>query len=195
VGKLLRPQFFVENQPEGSNAHQGLNPNLSTLIITSHVRDGVDMLEKGHLPPDLVDIIGQHHGTSMVKYFYQKAMEENDNVPVDENRYRYHFQKPQSRTAGILMLADSVEAAARPLSNPSASTIEQTVERIVNGKLEDGQLDECRLTFSDIVKIKNAFARILIGTYHPRIAYPMEMTAVEKRNARKSIHRSSAEKE
>lgn len=90
-----------------------------------------------------------------------------------------------------MMLADSVEAAARPLNRPSASTIEQTVERIVNGKLEDGQLDECKLTFSDVVKIKKAFARILIGTHHPRIAYPLEMTAVEKRNARSNIRRGS----
>ena len=191
VGKMLRPQFFVENQPEGSNTHAGLSPNLSTLIITAHVRDGVDMLEKNHLPPDLVDIIGQHHGTSVVKYFYQRAQEEAGDEPVDENRFRYHFEKPQGRTAGILMLADSVEAAARPLNRPSASTIEQTVERIVNGKLEDGQLDECKLTFSDVVKIKKAFARILIGTHHPRIAYPLEMTAVEKRNARSNIRRGS----
>jgi cyclic-di-AMP phosphodiesterase PgpH len=195
VGKMLRPQFFVENQPEHANAHEGLSPNLSTLIITSHVRDGVEMLQKAHLPPDLIDIIGQHHGTSIVKYFYLRAQEESDGETVDDNRFRYHFQKPQSRTAGILMLADSVEAAARPLDKPSAAAIEQTVERIVHGKLEDGQLDECRLTFSDVLKIKNAFARILIGVYHPRIAYPMEMTEFEKRNERSNIHRGSPSKE
>jgi putative nucleotidyltransferase with HDIG domain len=194
VGKMLRPQFFVENQPEHANAHEGLNPNLSTLIITSHVRDGIEMLKKSHLPPDLVDIISQHHGTTVVKYFYQQAQDESDPGPVDENRFRYHFRKPQSRTAGILMLADAVEAAARPLHEPSASAIEQTVERVVNGRLEDGQLDECRLTFSDVVKIKEAFTKILIGVYHPRIAYPMEMTAVEKKNARKNISPDSTAK-
>jgi cyclic-di-AMP phosphodiesterase PgpH len=172
VGKMLRPQFFVENQPEGSNMHKDISPNLSSIIITSHIRDGVEMLEKYHVPPDLIEIIEQHHGTSVVKYFYEKAVEQADGSPVDENRFRYHFSKPRRRTAGILMLADSVEAAARALDRPSASAIEQTVERIVDGKLEDGQLDECDLTFSDIARIKKVFARILIGSHHPRIDYP-----------------------
>ncbi len=172
VGKMLRPQFFVENQPEGSNMHRDISPNLSSIIITSHVRDGVEMLEKYHVPPDLIEIIEQHHGTSVVRFFYEKAVEQADGEPVDENRFRYHFTKPQRRTAGILMLADSVEAGTRALERPSASAIEQTVERIVNGKLEDGQLDECDLTFSDIARIKKVFARILIGSHHPRIDYP-----------------------
>lgn len=186
VGKILRPQFFVENQPEGASMHSGISPNLSTLIITSHVRDGVDMLEANHVPPNLIDIIKQHHGTSIVRFFYERAVEESGGEPVDENRFRYHFEKPKGRTAGILMLADSVEAGARTLLRPSGSAIEQTVERIVNGKLEDGQLDECDLTFSDIVKIKKAFTRMLIGSHHPRIDYPLEVTGFEKRNASKN---------
>ncbi len=186
VGKMLRPQFFVENQPEGSSMHDGISPNLSSLVITSHVRDGVQMLEKNHLPPSLVVIIRQHHGTSLVRYFYERAVYEAHDGPVDESRFRYHFEKPRSRTAGILMLADSVEAGARAMQRPSASEIEQAVERIVNGKLEDGQLDECDLTFSDIVKIKKVFARILIGTHHPRIIYPPQMTEVERKHARKN---------
>jgi cyclic-di-AMP phosphodiesterase PgpH len=186
VGKMLRPQFFVENQPEGSSMHDGISPNLSALVITSHVRDGVEMLEKDHLPPSLVEIIRQHHGTSLVRYFYERAVDDALDEQVEESRFRYHFEKPKSRTAGILMLADSVEAGARAMQKPSASAIEQAVERIVNGKLEDGQLDECDLTFSDIVKIKKVFARILIGTHHPRIIYPPQMTEVEKKYARKS---------
>ena len=176
VGKMLRPQFFVENQPEGSNMHKDISPNLSTIIITSHVRDGVEMLENYHVPPDLIEIIEQHHGTSVVKYFYEKAVDDADGQPVDENRFRYHLSKPHRRTAGILMLADSVEAGARALERPSASAIEQTVERIVNGKLEDGQLDECDLTFSNIASMKKVFSKILIGSHHPRVEYPKQPT-------------------
>ncbi len=172
VGKMLRPQFFVENQPEGASLHENISPSLSAIVITSHVRDGVEMLLENHIPPDLVDIVKEHHGTSLVRYFYEKALDEAEGQTVDENRFRYHFEKPRQRTAGILMLADSVEAGARTMQRPSASLIEQTVERIVDGKLEDGQLDECELTFNDIVKIKKVFARILIGTHHPRIDYP-----------------------
>jgi len=185
VGKMLRPQFFIENQPEGASLHSNIRPNLSAIIITSHVRDGVEMLEENHIPPDLVDIVRQHHGTSLVRYFYEKAIEEADGEPVDENRFRYHFEKPRRRTSGILMLADSVEAAARAQQKPSAALIGQTVERVVNSKLEDGQLDECDLTFSDIVKIKKVFARMLIAAYHPRVDYPAPL-AIEKRNGRKN---------
>jgi hypothetical protein len=186
VGKMLRPQFFVENQPKDMSLHQNISPNLSTLIITSHVRDGVAMLEEKHLPPDLVDIVREHHGTSVVRYFYDRAVEDAAGEPVEESRFRYHFEKPRRRTAGILMLADSVEAAARVTRNHSAAALEQTVERIVDGKLEDGQLDECELTFSDIVKIKEAFTRTLIATYHPRIDYPGTHTKAGVSNARKS---------
>jgi cyclic-di-AMP phosphodiesterase PgpH len=185
VGKMLRPQFFIENQPEGASLHSNIRPNLSAIIITSHIRDGVEMLEENHMPPDLVDIVRQHHGTSLVRYFYQKAIEEADGEPVDENRFRYHFEKPRRRTSGIIMLADSVEAAARAQQKPSAALIGQTVERVVNSKLEDGQLDECDLTFSDIVKIKKVFARMLIAAYHPRVDYPAPL-AIEKRNGRKN---------
>ena len=179
VGKILRPQFFVENQPEGTSMHSDLSPSLSTIVITSHVRDGVEMLESNHIPPDLIEIIKQHHGTSLVRFFYDKAIEEAGGIHVDEQRFRYHFGKPRRRTAGILMLADSVEAAARNLHRPSESIIERTVERIVDGKLDDGQLDECDLTFSDIVKIKKVFAKILTGSRHLRVDYPVKDREVE----------------
>lgn len=172
VGKLKRPQFFVENQPAGQNPHKQISPNLSSLIITSHVKEGVELLEENHIPPDIVDIVREHHGTSLVRYFYEEALKEGGKLPVQEHRFRYHFEKPKSKTAGILLLADSVEAAARTLRKPSASSIEQMVERIVNDKLEDGQLDECDLTFHDLNKIKKAFTKILISAYHPRIDYP-----------------------
>lgn len=170
IGKMKRAQFFIENQPEGSNPHQRISPNLSMLIIASHVKDGVELLNEHHLPDDLIDIVKQHHGTGVVKYFYEKAYEQDE--AVDENRFRYRFEKPKSKTAAILLLADSVEATARTLPSTSAAAIEQMVNRIVDEKIDDGQLDECDITFSDINKIKNTFAKILISTYHPRISYP-----------------------
>ncbi len=184
VGKVRRPQFFVENQPPEMNPHANLSPNLSALIIASHVKDGVEMLEANHFPPDLVDIIREHHGTSLVRFFYEKALE-NEEGPVDENRFRYHFPKPRRRTAGILMLADAVEASARTLDRPSPAAIESLVDRIVDDKLADGQLDGCDLTFDEISKVKRVFARMLTGTLHPRVDYPAPGTA-GKGNARKN---------
>lgn len=183
VGKLVRPQYFVENQPEGESLHTDLNPNLSAIIITAHVRDGIDMLEQNHLPPDLVDIVKQHHGTSLVRYFYDRAIDEADGEQVDPERFRYHFDKPKRRTSAILMLADSVEAAARAIHNPSEAQLSLTVERVIQAKLDDGQLDESLLTFKELATIKKVFARILIGGYHPRIVYP-EPSAVEIRHGR-----------
>jgi hypothetical protein len=171
VGKIKRPQFFVENQPYDFNPHGGLSASLSTLIILSHVRDGVEMLRSEHFPPDLVEIIEQHHGTSLVRYFYDMAVAQ-DERPVEEGMFRYHMGKPHRRTAGILMLADSVEAAARTLQKPSAASIGQMVDGIVDGKLADGQLEESDLTYDDLAKTRNAFKRILIGTHHARIDYP-----------------------
>lgn len=172
VGKLKRPQFFIENQPSGSSPHDRMSPYLSTLVITSHVRDGVDLLEKHHLPPDIVVIVRQHHGSGLVKYFYEEALEGSQKDIVDENRFRYPFDKPTRRTAGILLLADAVEATARTLTKPSASAIEQMVRRIIDDKMEDGQLDNTSLTFNDVRKIKDVFSQILISAYHPRIDYP-----------------------
>jgi len=186
VGKIKRPQFFVENQLPDANPHDGMSPSLSALVIIAHVKDGVEMLEKNHIPPDLVEIIKQHHGTSIVRYFYEKALEADPSV--DEEPFRYHHPKPHRRTAGILMLADSVEATARTLDHPSAASIEQMVDRIVEGKLADGQLDECSLTFDELNKLKTAFSKVLIGTYHPRIDYPAEMATRARENARKNKH-------
>ncbi|MBU1672077.1 MAG: HDIG domain-containing protein [Actinobacteria bacterium] len=192
VGKMKRPQFFVENQQEGVNAHEGLSPNLSALIITSHVRDGVEMLQAEHIPPDLVEIVREHHGTSMVRYFYEKAMDQDTHEDVEESRFRYHFPKPHRRTAGILMLADSVEATARTLDKPSAATIEQMVSRIIDGKMADGQLDDCELTYSDLTRIKAAFSRILIGAYHPRVDYPQTTAAGGERSDTRKAGGSAA---
>jgi len=194
IGKIKRPQFFVENQAPGRNPHDNLSPNLSALIIISHVKDGVEILEKNHIPPDLVEIIKEHHGNSLVRYFYEKALESSEKGEVEESRFRYHFDRPHRRTAGILMLADSVEATARTLDRPSASQIEQMVDRIIQGKLDDGQMDDCDLTFSDFKKIRDAFLKILISAYHPRVDYPLPsvVPAGRKKRASKSADRAPA---
>ena len=183
VGKMKRAQFFVENQPDDTNPHRGISPNLSALVITSHVKDGVEMLETYNVPPDIVNIVRQHHGTGLVKYFYEQALEDQENRPVYESGFRYHFEKPRGKTAGILLLADAVEATARTLRHPSASTIDQLVDRIISEKLEDGQLDECELTFSDITRIKKVFTKTLINAYHVRVEYPVSGGMRAKRNS------------
>lgn len=188
VGKLKRPQFFIENQPENSSPHDNMTPNLSALVITAHVKDGVEMVRRHHLPPDIVDVIEQHHGTSVVSFFYDRAVKSADGETVDIDRFRYHFPKPRSKTAGILFLADSVEATARTLNRPSAGAMRQMVNRIVDAKISDGQLDESGITFSDISKIKAVFCSILISAYHPRIEYPVANlnSGGGKKGARKS---------
>lgn len=193
VGKLKRPQFFIENQSGNSSPHDRISPNLSKLVITSHVKDGVEMLRKQHMPPDIVDIIEQHHGTSVVRYFYDRALEAAEGEPVDINTFRYQFPKPKSKTAGILLLADSVEATARTVDRPSSKSIEQMVDRVIEGKIADGQLDDSGLTLSDIRKIKGVFSKILISAYHPRIDYPKarSITGGGVQVARKSNQRDT----
>jgi len=192
VGKMKRPQFFVENQPPDRSLHDDISPNLSALIITSHVRDGVEMLERCHIPPDLVEIVKQHHGTGLVRYFYERASDD-EGKPADESRFRYHFDKPRGKTAGILLLADAVEATARTIDRPTPSAIEQMVDRIVDSKLEDGQLDDCDLSFSDIRNIKKVFSKNLISTYHPRIYYPSDEvdTGGKRRSTAKDKNRGA----
>jgi len=172
IGKVKRPQFFVENQPPGENPHDKLSPNLSALIIISHVKDGVELLEKNHIPPDLVEIIKEHHGNSLVRYFYEEALLSSVKGDVEESRFRYHFDRPRRKTAGILLLADSVEATARTLDHPSAAMIEQVIERIIADKMEGGQLDDCELTFGDLARTRIAFLKVLTSAYHPRVDYP-----------------------
>lgn len=173
IGKIKRPQFFIENQPQGRSPHEGLKPSLSALVITSHVRDSVDILQENHFPPDIVSIVRSHHGTGLVKYFYERAIEAMpESGEVDKSRFRYKYDLPKGKTAGILLLADSVEAAARTMPRRAVAMLENMIERIVNEKLTDGQLDQSDLTFRDLKNIKVAFSKILSSSYHPRIEYP-----------------------
>jgi putative nucleotidyltransferase with HDIG domain len=172
VGKTKRPYFFVENQLMQDNPHDKLAPTLSTLIITSHIKDGVDMASRNGLPESVIDIIREHHGTTLVPYFYHKATETAKEESVDEKDFRYIGPKPQTTESAIVMLADSVEAAVRSLSRPTPGRIEGLVRKIVKERLGDGQFDECDLTLKDLDGVANAFVRVLTGIYHPRIEYP-----------------------
>ncbi len=177
IGKMNRPDFFIENQ-RADNVHGRLSPSLSALIITAHVRDGVEMAKQERLPHEIRDIIAQHHGTTLISYFYRQALADNgcgDCVPPGlEERFRYPGPKPQTRESAIVMLADSVEAAARCIDKPNQEKLEALIGGIVRGKIEDGQLDECPLTFADVKIISNAFLHVLQAMMHGRIDYPKD---------------------
>jgi cyclic-di-AMP phosphodiesterase PgpH len=172
IGKLKRPFFFSENQLSGDNPHAKLSPNLSALIIGAHPKDGVEMGRKNRLPDVILDIIGQHHGTSMISFFYQQALESSSRDDIVADNFRYEGPKPQSKEAAIIMLADAVEAGVRSLSDPNANKVELMIRKMVKDKLEDGQLDHSDLTLSEINLIAEAFVYIMSGIYHSRIEYP-----------------------
>lgn len=172
VGKLKRPYFFVENQFAQGNPHDKISPSLSTLVITSHAKDGVELAKAHRLPQPVVDIIQQHHGTGLVSYFYHRASEGSPDQPVAEENFRYPGPNPQSAEAAIVMLADSVEAAVRAMQETSPWQVKNVVRKVIWGKLNDGQLDQCNLTLRDLNNIENAFLGVLSGIYHERIEYP-----------------------
>lgn len=171
IGKVNRPEYFIENQVQLRNPHDRLNPNLSKLAITAHVRDGVELAQKHGLPRPIIDIIRQHHGTSVVSYFYYKARQTSE-AAVSEEDYRYEEEKPSSREAAIIMLADSVEAAVKAMQNPTPKKIQMLIRDIIRQKMEDGQLDKSQLTFGDLDKIGDAFFVALRGLLGHRVEYP-----------------------
>lgn len=182
VGKIKRPYFFKENQISGENPHDKINPNLSTLIITNHVKDGVEMAKKFNVPILIRDIIEQHHGETIVAYFYHKALKEEDQDLILEGNFRYEGPKPQFKEAAIIMLADSVEAAVRSMQDPTKGKIDGLVRKIIKDKLNDGQLNECDLTLKDLDSIAKSFVNVLVGIFHERIEYP-ELDLKELRGA------------
>jgi len=171
IGKTVRPEYFVENQIYVDNPHNRLSPNLSKLAITAHVRDGEHLARLYGLPQPVVDIIKQHHGTSVLTYFYHKALEESKEQVYEES-YRYEEQKPRSKEAAIIMLADGVEAAVRAMQNPTRRKIQGVIQEIIKQKIEDGQLDESELTQGDLRKIQESFDVSLRGLMGHRISYP-----------------------
>jgi len=175
IGKIRRPMFFKENQVGKDNPHSKINPNLSTLIITSHVKDGLEIAKEYKLPKIIKDAIQQHHGTSLVKYFYVTAKNTSDKPEeIKEDDFKYPGPIPESKEMAILMLADSVEAAVRSISEPTKGKIEEMVNNIIKSRLNEGQLDNCDLTLKEISLIRAAFLKALSGIYHQRIEYPTE---------------------
>jgi putative nucleotidyltransferase with HDIG domain len=180
IGKIKRPLFFVENQVGIENPHDHTNPSLSCLIITSHVKDGVEIAKSNKLPQEIIDIISEHHGTSVVAYFYHKAKENIFKESVCEEDFRYQGRKPSSKEAALVMLADSVEAAARSVAKQSPGRIEQLIKRIVQTKLDDGQLNNSNLTLNEIEIIIKSFTQVLSSLYHTRIEYPAETVVLQQ---------------
>ncbi|HBT50323.1 MAG: putative membrane-associated HD superfamily hydrolase [Caldanaerobacter subterraneus] len=171
IGKIKRPYFFKENQLSDENLHDKISPDLSTLVIISHVKDGVELAKKYKLPPQIIDMIKEHHGTTLVKYFYNKALQKEEGV-CEEESFRYPGPKPSTKESAILMLADSVEAAVRSLSDPTEENVRNMIEKIVTDRLNDGQLSNSDLTLKDIETIKASFLNSLAGMFHKRIEYP-----------------------
>jgi len=176
VGKIHRPCYFFENLADGENPHDLAKPSLSALIITAHVTDGIELAEEYELPIRVRDIIRQHHGTSLIRYFYYKAAEAD--ASVYEGDFRYHGGRPATKEAALVMLADSCEAAIRALRQPSIAAVEQAVGFVIEDKSTDGQLDESGMTSADTTLITETFSRMLVGMLHARCEYPQPLASL-----------------
>jgi putative nucleotidyltransferase with HDIG domain len=177
VGKINKPEYFVENQMDGMNRHLNLDPNLSFLIILGHVKDGIELAREYNLPTSIFTFIQQHHGTTLVEYFYHRACTQQEQrdaggPAVSDMQYRYPGPKPKSKEIAVVMLADAVESATRAMAEPTASRIESLVHDLAMKRLMDGQFDECDLTMRDLAAIEKSLVKTLLGIYHGRIAYP-----------------------
>ncbi len=171
IGKTKRPRYFIENQMNMENPHDKLSPQLSKNIIIAHAEEGAEMLRKHKMPKEFIDIALQHHGTSLLKFFYHKA-QENSDQPILESEFRYPGPKPQTREIAVICIADSVEAAVRSMKNPMPEKIEKLVRSIIKDKLQDGQFDECDITFKELETVAKILCETLKGIFHSRIEYP-----------------------
>ncbi|MGQ9845848.1 MAG: HDIG domain-containing metalloprotein, partial [Caldisericia bacterium] len=169
IGKLNRPEFFIENDSLGINPHESISPSLSALIIISHVKEGVELAKRYNLPNIIIDSIKEHHGTSLVSYFYTKA--KTIDPDIKEETFRYPGPIPSSKISGIIMLADSVEASVRGEKVDQKDQLIKFIDDIVDSKIADGQLNNSELSFKDIKKIKESFTKVLASIYHERISY------------------------
>jgi hypothetical protein len=179
IGKTRAPHYFVENQRGGDNPHDRLTPSMSSLVVTNHVKEGIELGRRHGLPEPIIGMIPQHHGTRRISFFYNKALEQTDpdKGTVEEGDYRYPGPKPQTKEAAIMMLADGAEAATRSLPVHTEGAIRARVGKIVNGVIADGQLDECPLTLKDLHVVSETFIQVLLGIHHQRIEYPPESKA------------------
>jgi cyclic-di-AMP phosphodiesterase PgpH len=182
IGKIVRPTFFIENQANLENPHELLDPRVSARVIVDHVTDGTRLAKKARLPQPMIDVIAQHHGTSLIRYFYAKTIESGEEASEEE--FRYPGPKPQTNEAGVIMMADSVEAAVRATAmagrlasakesqREGTETLASVVNRVIQERLDDGQLSECDVTLREVDLIRRTFVQILEGIYHPRVEYP-----------------------
>jgi putative nucleotidyltransferase with HDIG domain len=186
IGKIKKPLYFIENGGRQRNKHDKLAPSMSALILASHIKDGVELAKEHKLGPELIDIIQQHHGTSLIKYFYDRAksLVEPGMPQPDERDYRYLGPKPQTREAALIMLADAIEAASRTLQDPTPARVQGMVQKLINNIFIDGQLDECELTLKDLHLIARSFNRVLAGSFHHRVDYPEPVHIVREKNER-----------
>lgn len=181
IGKLEKPDYFSENQPKEKkerSKHDKLSPSMSSLIIINHVKKGIELAQKYKLPPAIIDFIEQHHGTSLVYYFYHKALEKMPEEEIKEEQFRYPGPKPQTKEVAIVSLADAVEAATRSLQEPTPARIKGLIKEIINNKFSTGELDECELTLKDLNTIADVFTMICVSIHHARIEYPIEKKQV-----------------
>jgi putative nucleotidyltransferase with HDIG domain len=187
IGKLTKPQYFIENQPNNENKHDKLSPKMSSLIIISHVKDGCELSSEVKLGQQIINIIREHHGTSIVSYFYDKAKKDKDKSirSLSESDFRYPGPKPQTKEAGLVMLGDVIEASSRTLSNPTPARIHSLVRERIERIYTDGQLDECELTLRNLNTIAETFTKILTGIFHHRVDYPE--SAHKETNGKKEI--------
>jgi putative nucleotidyltransferase with HDIG domain len=185
IGKIKKPNYFIENTTIDINPHDRLSPHMSSLILISHVKDGVDLARKYKLGDEIINVIQQHHGTHLINYFYQRAVEADDGKgnPVDEKSFRYPGPKPQTREAGLVLLADNVEAASKVLTDPKPARVEAMVQSIIERLFLDGQLDQCELTLKDLDAIGRSFTQVLNGIFHQRIDYPEPVIDPEREEA------------
>ncbi|MDD2581742.1 MAG: HDIG domain-containing protein [Desulfuromonadaceae bacterium] len=189
IGKVSKPHYFIENQAGEENRHDKLTPSMSALILVSHIKEGVELARENRLGQPIIDIIRQHHGTALIKFFYDRAKSQgaSSGQIVEERDFRYPGPKPQTREAGIVMLADCVEAASRTLVNPSPDRIQGLAQKLINNIFIDGQLDECELTLKNLHEIARSFTAILNGIFHHRIDYPEPAYKVGERSKKTEV--------
>ncbi len=194
IGKVKKPLYFIENQTNGRNKHDKLAPSMSSLILIAHIKDGIEIARKNKLGQAIIDTIQQHHGTSLISYFYEKARQVKGSAGVKVDHFRYPGPKPQTREAGLVMLADVVEAASRTLENPTPARIQGLVQHLINKIFSDGQLDECELTLKDLHRIAKSFNKILYGIHHHRIEYAEAANKEDVKGKNGSSDRQPADK-
>ena len=209
IGKIHKPEYYIENTPDDENPHDDLTPSMSALVVSAHVKDGIDLALKHKLNREIIDVIHQHHGNSLIAFFYRRALDQQEDIKklvaegkaqpeevpeVSESSFRYAGPKPDFNESAIVSLADAVESASRSLSKPTPAKIESLVDDIVRSRLRDGQLDECQLTLSDLKAIRESFAKTLRTALHRRIPYPDEKPAKSRDETKFARRESTTER-